>query len=681
VTRLGLAGTLIVAAVFAPLLLFGSVVRQTLERDVVARSADERLVAARIAAASIDRELRAAGDSLVLFASAPTVRAAVRDRDGRVLDRGLADLLRGRAGSLGAVFDPAGIVLAAPLARELVGQDFSARDYFQGAMRSADPYVSEIFASASAGNPSVVGVSFAIREGDEVLGAVVLTLAPAGLLDLLRPLRQVEGRELLIVDKAGRVVASTDPAFTPLAPTGLATGAAAPSMGDIEIAGRQRVTTTGSVGQAEWTLYVIDDPAVVLAGQRELVGQLRTGSLGVAFLALVSAAAVVLLYRKTARQRDELRASRAALAETNRALQEASRHKSDFLASMSHELRTPLNAVLGFSDLLVEQLGERLTPAQRRYLGNIKDAGDHLLDLINEVLDLAKVEAGRLEIRQEPIRLATLFEPVLAAATRAAATAGLELISRYPEDVVVRVDPGRMRQIMYNLLSNAVKFTPKGRVELCAEARGSQLDVEVRDTGIGIPQDKKDRVFGTFERLHEGRSDASGTGLGLALTKKLVELHGGTISFDSAEGRGSTFRASFPDAVTSPIRGPRILVVEDERRDAELLAALAGRLGVATEIVATAASARDAVHRDAPLAMVLDLRLPDERGEALLRDLKEDLRTRSIPVLVVSVEDDEGRSRLLGAEDHLTKPIDRERVSAWIRQHVVARTEVATPAS
>ena len=372
----------------------------------------------------------------------------------------------------------------------------------------------------------------------------------------------------------------------------------------------------------------------------------------------------------------------ADLTSVNRHLEEATRAKSEFLANMSHELRTPLNAVLGFSDLLVEQLAAGLTPAQQRYFKNIKDAGNHLLELINEVLDLSKVEAGRLILRPEPVQIRTLVEPVIASTRAAAAVGGLAFDVALPADGVVRVDAGRVRQILYNLLSNAVKFTPRGgTVHLRAAADGRDLVMEVRDTGIGIRAVDRSRVFGAFERLHEGRSDASGTGLGLALTRRLVELHGGTISFDSEEDRGTTFTVRLAEAVFAPVSGRRLLVVEDDRRDAELLVALAQGVGVPVEVVSTAASARDAVRRDPPAAIVLDLRLPDDRGERLLEELKGDRATRAIPVLVVSVEDDEGRSRPLGADDHLTKPIDRERVTAWIRRTVRQRAEAVTAAS
>jgi signal transduction histidine kinase len=364
------------------------------------------------------------------------------------------------------------------------------------------------------------------------------------------------------------------------------------------------------------------------------------------------------------------------LANANSALAEATRAKTEFLANMSHELRTPMNAILGFSDLLMEQLGGSLTPAQQRYFRNIKDAGNHLLDLINEVLDLSKVEAGRLELRPEAIRLPALVEPVVESTRRMAQAKRVGFDMDVQADAVVRVDAGRMRQVLYNLLSNAVKFTPEmGRVDLRVRLEGQALVIEVADTGIGIPAEKRDRVFGTFERLHEGQSEASGTGLGLALTKKLVELHHGTIGFESEEARGTTFRVRIADAAFAPVSGARILVVEDSQGDAELIAAVASQLDLPTELVTTSAAGRDAIRRDPPLGIVLDLRLPDERGDALLAELKADPATKGIPVLVVSVEDDEGRSRPLGADDHLTKPIDRDRLAAWLRK--VAERRIA----
>lgn len=656
VLRMVGAAALILTATIAPLFVFGSIVRDTFEREVAARTAEDRQLAARLAGDSIDREIRAVGAILEFAATAPSLRSAMIDDDKSVLDARLMNLLEGRRNALGAILDPSGKVLSAPLAPALVGQDFATRDYFRGAMSSSDPYVSEVFTSASPGSPTVVAVSYAARSASIPIGVVVITMLPADVLAPLEPLRNLAGRDLLLVDAYGKVVVSTDRTFQPLQAIDLPPGATMPDA-TIALAGRERVVTAAPVAGARWTLYVLDDPAVVLSAQRALLGDLNRAGLAVLAVAVVVSAAVVALYTTTARQRDELRASRAALARTNEALQSASRAKSDFLAGMSHELRTPLNAILGFSDLLVEQLGPLMTERQSRYLRNIKEAGSHLLGLINDVLDLSKVEAGRVELRPERSTVGEIVKPLLASTSAQAQARDIAFEGHIPEECAVHVDAVRLRQILYNLLSNAVKFTVRGRVVLRIVAHGSDLEVEVADTGIGIPASMRDRVFTTFERLHEGRFDASGTGLGLALTKRLVELQGGTILFTSVEGEGTTFHVRLPNVVVLETGGERVLVVEDDPRDAELVTALAARVGLESEVVRTPDEALDAVHRSSPVAVVLDLRLAAERGERVLEELRSQPATSGIPVIVVTVEDDEGRSVALGADAHLTKPI------------------------
>jgi signal transduction histidine kinase/CheY-like chemotaxis protein len=377
-------------------------------------------------------------------------------------------------------------------------------------------------------------------------------------------------------------------------------------------------------------------------------------------LELIAAVAAVIMQNR--RLIDETAAGRQAA-------EEATRAKSTFLASMSHELRTPLNAVLGFSALLREQLESTLTERQVRYLGNIRDAGEHLLDLINDVLDLSKVEAGRIELRPETLSLEALVEPVIASATAASAARGVAFEASIADGVAVEVDPGRVRQVLYNLTSNAVKFTqPGGRVLFRAEARGGDVRFEVEDTGIGIPADKRDRVFGAFERLHEGVTDVQGTGLGLALSRRLVELHGGSIDFTSVENEGSTFRVELPKAVGDRLPADRVLVVEDDRRDADLIVALASGIGLGTEVVRSVDTALAALRRARPRAVVLDLRLPDGRGEMVLQAIRA--MPHHVPVIVVTVEDDEGVTRPLGADEHLVKPIDGERLVRWLEAAV-----------
>jgi signal transduction histidine kinase/ActR/RegA family two-component response regulator len=367
------------------------------------------------------------------------------------------------------------------------------------------------------------------------------------------------------------------------------------------------------------------------------------------------------------------------LASANRDLSDATRVKSEFLANMSHELRTPLNAILGFSGLLTEQISTSLSERQQRFLSNIGEAGQHLLELINDVLDLSKVEAGKLELRPEVISLADLLQPVAAAGRAAAETKGVsfDVESRPTEGLIL--DPTRVRQVLFNLVSNAVKFTPAGgQVVLRAVLEGPHLSLVVTDTGIGIPSDARGRVFGVFERLHEGRVDAQGTGLGLALTKRLVEQMHGSIEFDSVEGEGATFRVHLPDVLSEPVSGQRILVVEDERHDADLIVAVAASLGLRTEVVRSLVATSVALARSRPIAIVLDLRLPDGRGEQVLRDLRKDPVNAFVPVIVVTVEAEPSELLALGADDYLTKPIDRARLERWLsRACTTARPQPA----
>jgi signal transduction histidine kinase/ActR/RegA family two-component response regulator len=364
------------------------------------------------------------------------------------------------------------------------------------------------------------------------------------------------------------------------------------------------------------------------------------------------------------------------LASANRDLSEATRVKSEFLANMSHELRTPLNAILGFSGLLSEQLGGSMNEKQKRFLRNIHEAGEHLLDLINDVLDLSRVEAGKLELRPEVLTLDVLLEPVSAAARSAAQAKGVLFDMRAPDAMPLFLDPTRVRQVLFNLVSNAVKFTPGGgHVTLSALVENHELCFEVADTGVGIPDGARDRMFGVFERFHEGVAEAAGTGLGLALTKRLVEQMGGSIDFESEEGKGTTFTVRLPEVVSERVGGDRILVVDDERHDADLIVAVASSMDLRAEIVRGLAGTEDALVRGRPLGIVLDLRLPDGRGEQFLGRLKTDPEYAEIPVIVVTVEAEPAALMALGADDYLTKPIDRVRLERWLRRLVQRRTD------
>jgi signal transduction histidine kinase len=242
------------------------------------------------------------------------------------------------------------------------------------------------------------------------------------------------------------------------------------------------------------------------------------------------------------------------LAVKTRELEIASRHKSEFLASMSHELRTPLNAVIGFSDVLLERLFGELNEKQAEYIEDIRGSGRHLLELLNDILDLSKVEAGEMRLELERTSLREALEHGIGMIGERAARQGVSLRLEIADDVdIIVADRLRLKQVLLNLLTNAVKFTPSGgSVEARAERVGDEVRVSVEDTGVGITESDQARIFEAFQ---QGRRDASasaeGTGLGLTLSKRIVELHGGRIWVKSRVGHGSTFTFSIPDASPS----------------------------------------------------------------------------------------------------------------------------------
>jgi signal transduction histidine kinase len=228
-------------------------------------------------------------------------------------------------------------------------------------------------------------------------------------------------------------------------------------------------------------------------------------------------------------------------------LETASRHKSDFLATMSHELRTPLNAIIGFSEVLQEQMFGELNERQLAYVNDVLEAGKHLLSLINDVLDLAKIEAGKMELELSEVELPELLRSAVSMHSERAGRGGIELsLTTEPEKITITADGRRVRQIVFNLVSNAVKFTPaEGKVDVSARRQDGQVEIAVADTGPGIAPEELDTIFEEFTQATDGKR-AEGTGLGLPLSRKLVELHGGRLWVESEVDRGSTFRFTLP---------------------------------------------------------------------------------------------------------------------------------------
>ncbi len=372
----------------------------------------------------------------------------------------------------------------------------------------------------------------------------------------------------------------------------------------------------------------------------------------------------------------------AELAASVDALTAANQAKSDFLASMSHELRTPLNAIIGFSDLMKNEqpAGDRRSvPAD--WVDHILASGRHLLDLINDILDLAKVEAGRLELKPEPLDLPTLAAETTAALRPLAVAHGLQLAADLPA-VRVQADRTRLRQILNNLLSNAIKFTPPGgRVTVTATAAGSDLLITVADTGIGIAAEDLSRVFDQFQQVGDPVAQRVGTGLGLALTRRLVEAHGGSVGVESELGRGSRFTVRLPaagpggppDPVPAPVAAAAgrggILVIEDDPSAARLLSTYLENAGYSVTVATDGETGLSAARRLLPDAILLDLVLPGIDGWEVLRRLKLDDSLRDIPVVITTMLDEHDVGLALGAVDYLVKPIDKDTLLTRLSRH------------
>ncbi|MDQ3333593.1 MAG: response regulator [Myxococcota bacterium] len=378
---------------------------------------------------------------------------------------------------------------------------------------------------------------------------------------------------------------------------------------------------------------------------------------------------------------EEIRRRSVELELQNRRIQEANRLKSEFLANMSHELRTPLNAIIGFAELLHDGQVDPGSPTHKEFLGDILTSGRHLLQLINDVLDLAKVEAGKLEFRPEEVDLGKLLGEVTAILRTLAAHKRLRIETDIDPSVAkVTIDPQRFKQVAYNYLSNALKFTQAGGKVLVRVLPDGDANFrfEVTDSGIGISATDQSRLFIEFQQLETGSAKRhQGTGLGLALTRRLVEAQGGSVGVRSTLGEGSTFYAIIPrhstvtvEPIPSPIPQPaadgarRILVVEDDARDqAQLVGALASA-GYAVEIAATGAEALTRWRAGDFDAITIDLLLPDMSGLDLLAALHGEGRNISVPIIVVTVVPDARLVAGFPVHDVLTKPLDRQNLLA-----------------
>lgn len=357
---------------------------------------------------------------------------------------------------------------------------------------------------------------------------------------------------------------------------------------------------------------------------------------------------------------------------------EADRAKTDFVSMVSHELRTPMTSIKGYADLILMEAAGELTDDQRRFMGTIKNNVDRLVTLVNELLDISRIESGRLELEPEPTRVIKVVDSVLTAMKARAESEDLTLKKDLPAALpIVNADPDRLEQILTNLVGNAVQYTPPGgEITVSAQAKRDEVSISVADTGIGISPEAQDKIFDRFFRADDSRvQNTSGTGLGLSIVQSLVELHGGEIWVESEVDEGTIFTFTLPTEESKETGESltRILVVEDDPDIAYLI-----KLHLSGEkrdvmIAYHGEEALSIARRERPDLITLDIMLPDRSGFEVLEELKSDPATKEIPVVIVSVVEDREEGLQLGAADYLTKPVDEERLMKVVSQVLTRR--------
>jgi len=366
--------------------------------------------------------------------------------------------------------------------------------------------------------------------------------------------------------------------------------------------------------------------------------------------------------------------------ETAIKLQEVDKLKNQFMANMSHELRTPLNSIIGFSRVILKGIDGPLTDMQKTDLTAIYESGRNLLELINDILDISKIGAGKMEMVFEPTDLQEIARGVITTMTGQLTDKPVKLLLDLPEKLpVVLADARRMRQVLTNLVGNAVKFTDEGFIKVSATYDKYQVTVSVEDTGIGIPADRRHAVFEQFEQVDSSSTRRyGGTGLGLPLSREFIRLHGGDMEFESVVGEGSCFYFWIPingpgakreeDEKTSEASGQTILTVDDDEGVITLFQRYLEKQGYKVVGMTTSEGVIETAKRLKPYAITLDVIMPGKDGWQIIQELKSDPETRDIPVIVCSIMSEADKGLSMGVADYLVKPVtEQDLLDALIR--------------
>ncbi|WP_372369865.1 response regulator [Candidatus Uabimicrobium sp. HlEnr_7] len=397
--------------------------------------------------------------------------------------------------------------------------------------------------------------------------------------------------------------------------------------------------------------------------------------------------------RELQKQNSEIITQQKILDLKNKQLQESNKHKSVFLANMSHELRTPLNAIIGYSELLLEDAEEMGEEDFASDLNKIKFAGKHLLSLINGILDLSKIEAGKMELHLEKFNINEMLGEILVTAEPLALKNSNRLETEYPDNLgEMRADLVKVRQVLLNLLSNAAKFTDEGTITLKTSLTSDRVFFIISDTGIGLNPEQTDRLFEPFSQADSSTTRKyGGTGLGLTISKKFCEMMGGEINVKSVEGKGSVFSVELPLEVedneevvenigieSKPLTHKKIrvldkpgtiLVIDDDITIHDVMQRFANKEGYNLEIAMNGKEGLEMAASVNPQTIFLDVMMPNIDGWEVLKKLKENPLLANIPVIMISMVDKKSMGFELGAAEYLTKPLDLDHLATVLQKY------------
>ena len=670
--------------------------------------------------------VRRVQESFEFLTKSPIINYAASSGDYGEVTSALREFIRVHVEANSATFyDAAGVNRSSGIDPKSFSNRRGGREWFKQVMATGKPFLGDAGVSPATGRPVVTYAVPVFGRQARVRGVILGEISLSTLSQAIARLRPGPSARSSLVDrrKGGIILAHADPQYVlqPMSDKNEATNQLLRgATGAIETknsAGEWTLVSFAPVPDLPWGIMIVQPSSAVFA---PVMGAARDGLMLMALVLLMAGVGAGWLARHVTRPLGDLReaaksfsagdltkrlnftrqdelgelgrtfdqmaaslAQRSTelenanreLQEQNRIVQQANRLKSEFLANMSHELRTPMNAIIGFTQLMHDGKVGAVSPAHQEYLGDILGSSKHLLQLINDVLDLAKVEAGKMEFTPEPVNLTKLIKEVRQILQTLSASKRLTIdIEVAPAVEELVIDPAKLKQVLYNYLSNAIKFTAEGGYitirGLAVDADSFRLEVE--DTGTGIQPEDIDKLFVEFQQLEPTTTKRhQGTGLGLALTKRIVEAQGGSVGVQSKPGQGSIFSAILPryspgkepsaiqdrSALLATEGGSSILLIEDNDTDRQWLAKILGDAGYVVQSAVTGAEGIAKAQANRFAAIILDLILPDIGGWEVLHSVRAVGPNQQTPVIVATVIAEKEVAKGFSVQDFLTKPI------------------------